>query len=207
MSLRIAVGELEVRGVEIDAQTRCIHYHSALDVIAIRFGCCDEYYSCFECHEALADHPAKPWPRNRFDESAVLCGVCGSTLIVNEYMNCQSRCPCCNAAFNLAAKPTIRGTSKDRKFRWHLTAIRPRIFRPSPDLCPDVTPTAPSRGQALPISGCSAYAEPFAGGFGSLPNIHPIRWRAPHWLARLNAECGVEIRDICQRPIHPVFGG
>lgn len=40
-----------VYGQSIDKQTRCIHWHSALDVIAIKFKCCDKYYPCFSCHE------------------------------------------------------------------------------------------------------------------------------------------------------------
>ncbi|GIQ68268.1 hypothetical protein XYCOK13_10920 [Xylanibacillus composti] len=31
----------------IDEQTRCRHYHSELDRIAIRFKCCDQFYGCY----------------------------------------------------------------------------------------------------------------------------------------------------------------
>ena len=50
-----------VRGLDLDAETRCRHYHSVLDVIALRFRCCGEWYPCFECHAACADHPAAVW--------------------------------------------------------------------------------------------------------------------------------------------------
>jgi len=45
----------------IDPHTRCAHYHSALDIVAIRMACCGEYYACLHCHEELADHPSTPW--------------------------------------------------------------------------------------------------------------------------------------------------
>jgi uncharacterized CHY-type Zn-finger protein len=34
-----------VHGSEVDAQTRCVHYHSALDVISINMKCCGTYYA------------------------------------------------------------------------------------------------------------------------------------------------------------------
>ena len=57
----------EVRGVELDAQTRCAHYHSPLDVIAIRMKCCGVFYACKDCHIALADHPIQVWPREEWE--------------------------------------------------------------------------------------------------------------------------------------------
>lgn len=89
-----------VRGVAVDPETRCAHYDTEQDVIALRFGCCEAYYPCFECHEVLADHQSDPWPRERFDEPAVLCGVCGAELTVGEYRDCDHSCPDCDAAFN-----------------------------------------------------------------------------------------------------------
>ncbi len=89
-----------VPGLEVDSQTRCAHYNSPVDVIAIKFACCDTYYPCFECHEAIADHPAKVWSEERFGELAVLCGVCGYQLTVDEYLSCDFKCPRCAAAFN-----------------------------------------------------------------------------------------------------------
>ena len=89
-----------VLGVALDAQTRCAHWHSPLDVIAIKAGCCGTYYACKDCHEALADHPLAPWPRARRDEPAVLCGVCRHELSVDAYMACGSTCPRCGAGFN-----------------------------------------------------------------------------------------------------------
>lgn len=89
-----------VRGVNVDAETRCEHWHSELDIIAIKFRCCGEYYPCFECHSALADHPASTWPVESYQEPAVLCGACGSELTIETYLSCGSKCPSCRASFN-----------------------------------------------------------------------------------------------------------
>jgi len=89
-----------VFGVELDAQTRCAHWRSPLDVIAIKMKCCGDYYACRDCHDALADHPAAVWPRSEWDQAAILCGVCGEELSVRSYMDCDNRCPACGAPFN-----------------------------------------------------------------------------------------------------------
>ncbi|SDF60275.1 CHY zinc finger protein [Terriglobus roseus] len=91
---------LQVRGVGVDAQTRCARYRSVLDVIAIRMACCGEYFACKDCHEEVADHAIAVWPRLQWDTRAVLCGVCGYELTIHEYMECGNRCPRCEAAFN-----------------------------------------------------------------------------------------------------------
>lgn len=89
-----------VVGLGVDEQTRCTHYASERDVIAIKFRCCDTYYPCYECHLAVTDHPASLWPASDMDEKAVLCGCCGAELTVMQYMNCDNTCPKCGAQFN-----------------------------------------------------------------------------------------------------------
>ncbi|ELZ42735.1 zinc finger CHY domain protein [Halorubrum saccharovorum DSM 1137] len=79
-----------LRGVAVDPETRCAHWDSAVDVVALRFGCCETYYPCDACHDAATDHEAEPWPRDRFDEAAVLCGACGATLTAREYLDGDS---------------------------------------------------------------------------------------------------------------------
>jgi len=91
---------LPLRGVGVDEGTRCAHYHSSRDVIAIKFPCCGVYYPCHACHEALADHPAERWPTDRFEQHAILCGACRSTLSIRAYLACGHTCPHCGAAFN-----------------------------------------------------------------------------------------------------------
>ena len=89
-----------IKGKFVDSETRCLHYHSQLDVIAIKIKCCNTYYPCFYCHEEDADHQAKIWLKEEFNEKAILCGVCKVELTINGYKNCNYQCPNCNAAFN-----------------------------------------------------------------------------------------------------------
>jgi uncharacterized CHY-type Zn-finger protein len=88
-----------VHGPTVDEQTRCIHYATPLDVIAIRFACCGEYYPCHLCHDETADHPSLPWPEGSDDVFAVLCGQCWSELTIGEY-RAATDCPRCGALFN-----------------------------------------------------------------------------------------------------------
>ncbi len=90
----------DVRGVGLDAQTRCVHYNSPLDIIAIKMKCCGLYYACKDCHDALAGHAAETWPNSEWKRKAVLCGACGKELTIVEYMQSGAECPACSAKFN-----------------------------------------------------------------------------------------------------------
>lgn len=98
--MRATVHGTTVRGVDVGSKTRCRHYDGRTDVIALRFGCCAAYFPCSSCHDAVADHDSEPWPRDRFDEPAVLCGSCGETLTVRAYLDADFRCPNCGVEFN-----------------------------------------------------------------------------------------------------------
>jgi uncharacterized CHY-type Zn-finger protein len=87
-------------GLDLDANTRCRHYHGATDVIAIKMQCCGTYYACIDCHRALAGHAASVWPQSEWDTKAVLCGVCQTELSIHEYLSSGNCCPRCEAAFN-----------------------------------------------------------------------------------------------------------
>lgn len=93
-----------VNGVALDAQTRCAHYHSVLDIIAIRMRCCGIYHACRECHDDLADHPAEVWPKAEWHRPIVLCGACGLEMSVHDYLAGDNRCPACAAPFNPGCK-------------------------------------------------------------------------------------------------------
>jgi uncharacterized CHY-type Zn-finger protein len=86
--------------VEVDGETRCAHYRSAVDIVAIKMKCCEVYYACKDCHEALAGHAIEVWPRGEFDVKAVLCGACGTELTIRNYLGCETWCPACGAEFN-----------------------------------------------------------------------------------------------------------
>jgi uncharacterized CHY-type Zn-finger protein len=90
----------EVRGLDLDSQTRCFHYHGPADIIAIKMKCCGIYYACKDCHAAFASHPLEPWPQSEWHTEAVLCGSCRSELTISAYLQSNSRCPRCQAAFN-----------------------------------------------------------------------------------------------------------
>ncbi|MDH6235746.1 CHY zinc finger protein [Cryobacterium sp. CG_9.6] len=88
-----------IYGAVVDDQTRCVHYHSPLDVIAIRFACCQRYYPCFQCHGESESHPATLWPESDWDHLAVICGVCDSEMSIRSYRS-VTHCPACAARFN-----------------------------------------------------------------------------------------------------------
>ncbi|TAM70802.1 MAG: hypothetical protein EPN48_03885 [Microbacteriaceae bacterium] len=88
-----------VHGPVIDAQTRCIHYGTAEDVVAIKFACCGRYYPCHLCHGESESHPPRQWLLAQRGERAVLCGVCSRELTIAEYLAVE-RCPGCAARFN-----------------------------------------------------------------------------------------------------------
>ena len=97
--MRLVYGE-KIDGLVIDDQTRCAHYNSELDIIAIKFKCCGDWFPCFECHSAFADHAAEVWPESEFGERAILCGSCGNQLEIVEYFSAGSICPKCKSKFN-----------------------------------------------------------------------------------------------------------
>src|SRR5580704_1439612 len=89
-----------VHGKPIDQWTRCIHFHSKTDIIAIKFKCCGQYYPCYSCHEETAGHTAQVWPKSEWTVRAVLCGACGNEMTIQEYLSCNNQCPSCQASFN-----------------------------------------------------------------------------------------------------------
>jgi len=88
-----------VLGPVVDEMTRCVHYRTEVDIVAIKFACCNEYYPCHACHEETADHPAQQWRLAERDEEAVLCGACGHELTIAAYLETLD-CPNCGSAFN-----------------------------------------------------------------------------------------------------------
>lgn len=95
----VRVGEVVVHGVEVDGHTRCAHYRSEVDVVALRLRCCNLWYPCHLCHAALQEHEIEPWPADAEQMPAVLCGVCTTTLSISTYRRVTS-CPECAAPFN-----------------------------------------------------------------------------------------------------------
>lgn len=88
-----------VYGRTIDNETRCVHYGTPKDVIAIKFACCRRYYPCHLCHEESETHPAEQWPIADRWQKAILCGVCSTELTIDAYLSADG-CPFCSAPFN-----------------------------------------------------------------------------------------------------------
>lgn len=94
------IHNVEVLGTNVDAETRCAHYNSDVDIVAIKFKCCEQWFPCFQCHGEHAVHQSAVWQVSEHDARAVLCGGCGYQLTINEYFKCESICPKCRRGFN-----------------------------------------------------------------------------------------------------------
>ena len=84
----------------LDAETRCAHHDSPLDIIAIKMKCCGMYFACKDCHAALADHSLEPLaPRGMAVECRALRGL-RLRAYNRGYMESLDRCPACGSPFN-----------------------------------------------------------------------------------------------------------
>lgn len=92
--------EAVVKGNVVDEKTRCVHYHSELDIIAIKFACCGQYYPCYFCHLEGENHPVTRWSRQHLHEKVILCGVCRHEMMLKDYLSGTGDCPFCQATFN-----------------------------------------------------------------------------------------------------------
>ncbi|GAA3948642.1 CHY zinc finger protein [Microbacterium soli] len=97
--MSIQVGGWTVRGAVVDAHTRCVHYGSELDVVAMRSRCCGDWYPCVHCHDEAVSHSRMVWEPEAVQEHAVLCGACGTTMSISQYRDAEE-CPLCGAGFN-----------------------------------------------------------------------------------------------------------
>lgn len=92
---------VEVLGQVIDNHTRCIHYHSQLDIIAIKFSCCQDYYPCYQCHLESTNHEIVRWKQHQLTkELVIVCGGCWKELTFLEYTSNDNKCMYCRASFN-----------------------------------------------------------------------------------------------------------
>lgn len=90
----------DVHGVQVNSQTGCLHYNSSLDLVAIKFKCCGNYYACYSCHLALNTHPIQRWQHEDLNEKAILCGHCGTEMTIHQYVVSKSTCLNCHSPFN-----------------------------------------------------------------------------------------------------------
>ena len=47
---------VNIHGLTVDDESRCTHYHTPLDIIAIKFKCCNKFYPCYKCHNENENH-------------------------------------------------------------------------------------------------------------------------------------------------------
>jgi uncharacterized CHY-type Zn-finger protein len=93
-------GKTRIYGTLLDQVTRCIHYNTIKDIIAIKFKCCEKYYPCIYCHNEAENHEVQVWLKDEFYHKAVYCGECKSELTITEYLNNPAHCPKCQSIFN-----------------------------------------------------------------------------------------------------------
>lgn len=98
------VSAKKIHGLDLNDQTGCVHYHTVVDIVAIKFKCCGRYYACHACHCELEVHPVQRWTPDEFSIQAILCGKCGHEQTIHDYLTCSTQCPNCNAPFNQGCK-------------------------------------------------------------------------------------------------------
>lgn len=93
--------EILLKGKLVDNHTRCEHWHSELDIIALKFKCCETFYPCYECHKESTSHEVLRYHSNT-EEKVVLCGNCNTSMTFAEYQSNKEplRCPYCMSKFN-----------------------------------------------------------------------------------------------------------
>ncbi|CUM63032.1 uncharacterized protein PRCAT00000594001 [Priceomyces carsonii] len=104
-SIKSSSGDVLRLGVNyiVDTNTRCEHYQSKLDIICIKFKCCDVYYPCFQCHNKInrSLHKTERWSKLDLKaEKVILCGFCFNELLFEEYSKSDYYCVYCNSKFN-----------------------------------------------------------------------------------------------------------
>lgn len=94
---------VKVYGLFIDNEIWCIYYYLFLDVIVIKFKCCNKYYLCYKCYNEYVFYIIERWVENEFDEKVIMCGVCKYEMCICDYMMVEM-CFCCKVYFNSCCK-------------------------------------------------------------------------------------------------------
>lgn len=85
-----------IKGIQIDEAGRCFHYHSIVDIVALKCSYCQQYYACYKCHDSLNHHPFKA--NSSKENFPVLCGLCREKLTLSQYK--EGFCYYCKHSFN-----------------------------------------------------------------------------------------------------------
>lgn len=76
LSARIILNK--IYGLTLDSAGRCQHYHTKVDIVALKCAKCQQYYACYQCHDKLVGHHFIPVKTD--GPAPALCGVCRNTL-------------------------------------------------------------------------------------------------------------------------------
>ncbi len=90
-----------VQGIDVDDAGRCAHYQTQLDIVSFRLPCCDGFWACRECHDALhPEHLVQVWGPDEWRRRIVLCGACKGRFSLKVYSADHTRCPKCFVPWN-----------------------------------------------------------------------------------------------------------
>lgn len=91
----------KINGLLVDNESRCQHYHTVLDIVALKCFQCQKYYACYQCHDSLEDHKFRAYPCQLKEDKVLICGVCRQEMTIEEYQEAVA-CPNCHSSFNPA---------------------------------------------------------------------------------------------------------
>ncbi|QLG74721.1 hypothetical protein HG535_0H00460 [Zygotorulaspora mrakii] len=93
-----------IKGKLVDQQSRCVHWNSPLDIVGLKFKCCESFYACYSCHKELTDHKIEKYDLlENANGKFIKCGVCNEELTFREYTRSLS-CLHCKSNFNPMCK-------------------------------------------------------------------------------------------------------
>ena len=77
------------KGLSEHSETRCSHWHSPRDVLALAAPCCGgDFFACAQCHDEVTGHVLQPWPSDTpLATHALLCGKEDVKVIPYFFMN------------------------------------------------------------------------------------------------------------------------
>lgn len=84
-------------GLQLTTDGRCQHYHGPTDVVANKCARCQQYFACYQCHDAMRTHHFVAMPVTP-TAKVVCCGNCRHELTWSQYQT--GTCPFCQHAFN-----------------------------------------------------------------------------------------------------------
>ena len=65
----------KIYGLLVDNESRCQHYHTELDIVALKCFDCLKYYACYQCHDSLEEHSFRAYPCHLKQDKVLICGV------------------------------------------------------------------------------------------------------------------------------------